>query len=374
MNKKILLSLGSLVAIVSPIAAVVSCSNEKTNASTNTEANSNKQNRIQAQASTSQTPTIVMGHNSTVYTTEVKTVLKDSNYKANEHFDTSAVGSFETGTDVKQIVNVVDKIDDIKAPSVIAVNNTGFNVVDKMEFLNNFGKVYVNDSSLVTYQFLNDTNGDWAIDAKGTITKIKANSNIELKVTSGTTSATIKIVQRAKIVDHKLANLADVATDSHISFASPWGTTTSATFGKFADTGNEDVLKVHIADTQEASGGAKAYGKIDHMKDMANKMSFDSTVNYIALKVFIPQSMMQNKWWFRAYFDGGQLIDMNPQGKGFKQGWNTFCMPVDHSAFTAPVTSINTLKLVAMNSSLPAVSGDLYVEGFYVSDEEIKDL
>ena len=379
MNKKILLSLGSLVAIASPIAAVISCSSEKTNATTNVQVDSNKQNRAQAQSSAPQTPAFVMGHHSTVYTTEVKTVLKDSNYKADEHFDTSAVGSFETGTDVKQIVNVVDKIDDIKAPSVVAVDNTGFNIVDKIEFLNNFGKVYVNDSLLVTYQFLNNASGDWAIDAKGTITKIKANSNIDLKVTSGTVTTTIKIVQRAKIVDQKLAHLADIATDSHIKYTTPggvayWGTTTTSTFGKFAPTGNEDVLKVHIADVVESSGAAKAYGQISNIENMTNKISFDSTVNYIALKIFIPQAMMQNDWWFRLYFDGGQHIDMNTQGKGYKQGWNTICMPIDHAAFTAPTTNISWIKLVAMNTSTPAVSGDLYIGGFYVSDEEMKDL
>ena len=374
MNKKLLLSLGSLVAIASPIAAVVSCSSEEANATTNAQADSHKQNRAQSQSSTPQTPAFVMGHHSTVYTTEVKTVLKDSNYKADEHFDTSAVGSFETGTDVKQMVNVVDKIDDIKAPMVIAVDNTGFNVVDKIKFLNNFGEVYVNDSSLVTYQFLNNASGDWAIDAKGTITKVKANSNIQLKVTSGTATATIKIVQRAKIIDQKIANLADVATDTNVAYPSVWGTTTTTAFGKFADTGNEDVLKVHIADTVEPKGGAKAYGYITHMKDMTNKMTFDSTVNYVALKVFISQAMMQNDWWFRLYFDGGQHIDMNTQGKGYKQGWNTICMPIDHAAFTAPTTSIDMLKLVAMNTSTPAVSGDLYIGGFYVSDEEMKDL
>lgn len=374
MNKKLLLSLGSLVAIASPIAAVVSCSSKKANATTNAQADSHKQNRAQAQSSTPQTPAIVMGHHSTVYSTNVETALKDSNYKANEHFDTSAVGSFETGTDVKHITNVVDKIDDIKAPSVIAVENPGFNVVDKITFLNNFQKVYVNDSSLVTYEFLNNASGDWAVDAKGTITKVKANSSINLKVTSGTTTATIKIVQRTKIIDHKLANLADVATDSHVSFASPWGTTTSATFGKFTPTGNEDVLKVHIADTVEPGGGPKAYGKIDKMHEMTNKMSFDSTVNYVALRIFIPQAMMQNDWWFRLYFDANQNIDVNTQGKGYKQGWNTLCMPIDHSKFTTPITSVRTIKLVAMNTSTPAVSGDLYIGGFYVSDEEMKDL
>ena len=374
MNKKILLSLGSLVAIASPIAAVISCSSEKTNTSTNAQVNSNKQNRAQAKSSAPQTPAFVMGHDSTVYTTEVKTVLKDSNYKANEHFDTSAVGSFETGTDVKQMVNVVDKIDDIKAPGVVRVVGSAFNIVDKITFLNNFGQVYVNNSSLVTYQLLNNASGDWAIDANGTITKAKANSSIELKVTSGTATATITLVKRTDIIDHKLANLADVATDTHVAYPSVWGTTTTTAFGKFADTGNEDVLKVHMVDTVEPKGGPKAYGYITHMKDMANKITFDSTINYVALKVFISQAMMQNDWWFRLYFNGGQHIDMNTQGEGYKQGWNTICMPIDHTKFITPTTSIDMLKLVAMNTSTAAVSGDLYIGGFYVSDKEMNDL
>lgn len=341
MNKKFILSLGTAATALVPISAVISCGTETTVNGTHIQLS-----RLQ--------------------------ILKGSNFGSENGYDNTTVGLHKYGKAPIQDVNVVDSIDGIIAPDIIAVWDNTISVFDKAIFINNFEEVKVNGSNLVQFSFQNN-DGSWAINSDGVITKYAPGTSNELTITIGTTTKKVTLIQRDHIVNKKAPNIDKIPTSTSVAFPSVWGTTTTVSYGTFNDVGDSPLLKVNMIDTVEAKGGAKSYGYISGMKTMTDKISFDTSANYIALRVYVPENMVGSKYWFRAYFDEGQNIDFNGASQLFdKAGWYTFEKKIDHLKFTSPEASLDKLKIIQMVTDTNALSGDIYIDGIYTSDEQIK--
>lgn len=341
MNKKIILSLGTIASASIPAAAAISCGTETTVNGTNVQLS-----RLQ--------------------------VLKGSSFGSENGYDNTTVGIHKYGKDLIQDVNVVDSIDNIIAPDIIAVWDNTVSVFDKTIFLNNFEEVKVNGSNLVQFSFKNN-DGSWAISSDGVIAKYAPGTSNELTITVGTTTKKVTLMQREHIVNKKAPNIDHIPTSPTVAFPSVWGTTTTVTYGTFNGISDNPLLKVNMVDTVEGKGGAKAYGYISGMKTMTDKISFDTSANYIALRVYVPENMVGSKYWFRAYFDEGQNIDFNSASQLFdKSGWYTFVKKIDHLKFTSSEASLDKIKIVQMVTDTNALSGDIYIDGIYTSDEDIK--
>ena len=336
MTKKILLGLGTLTSIAAPIATVVACGDTTTNV------------------------TSTLNH---------QYVLKNSKFSGE---DTSAVKSRYYSWGQAEFVDVIDKIDSISAPSVIAVDQVGDSIIENIKLVKNMHSVFFKGSDLVSITF---DDAGWSIDANGNIKTLVASGTTQMHITVGTVTKDIKVVQRAQIINQKIGKLSEIPTTSTVSYPSVWGTTTTTSFGTFTPTGTDKVLKVSMNDVHEAAGATKAYGYITNMHTIADPIEFDSTINYVGIKLFIPQNMVNTVYWFRSYYDGGQNIDFTDQSfVPDHAGWYTFSKAIDHSKFTSPTTKLAKIKLVQMVGDHDALSGDIYIEGIYVSDKEIGQL
>lgn len=88
-----------------------------------------------------------------------------------------------------------------------------------------------------------------------------------------------------------------------VSYPSVWGTTTTTEHQTYpGDIG--EALKVHMVNVHEATGVTKSYGYITNINAMTNKVEFDSTTNFITLKIYTPQNMVNSVRWLRSCYAG----------------------------------------------------------------------
>ena len=335
MNKKrLLLSLGSISAIAVPSITALSCGDVEIHISP----------RLKHQF-----------------------VLKDSDFFKDTEESSSAIKDMYYSWTKEEYVQVIDSIDTIVAPTKMIVSKIGQNILDDIKFISNFEPVYVKGSPLVT---ITNNDANWNIDSKGVVKNMQNNSSIDITVTIGSVSKTITLLQRAKIQKQKVDHFNDIALSANLAFPSVWGTTTSVSLDKINPTDSNSYVKVHMVDVVESKGSTKAYGYITQIETMTNPIEFNTTIEYLSFRIYIPENMIDSIWWFRTYYDGGQDIDFTSQDFiPSKAGWYTFTKQIDHMAFKNPTAKLTKIKLVQMVSKHNALSGDIFIDGLYISDE-----
>ncbi len=282
------------------------------------------------------------------------------------------VGAYKEKIDgniIQTKIVVQDKIDLITAP-INVVYKADLNVFDLIIFSNNNIKMLANNSPLVKFVVSDGA----AVSQDGIVTKTKDVDKATVTVSVGTVSKTFTILFRDEILNKKIfdANDASVFTQLNQPANLPvvWGTTTS--LSKRVLEGKK-VIDMNMKDIEPAngSGGKKAYATLSHFEALTNKVQFDSTVNFITLRVYVPQEFVNKPVWFRSYWGTGisNGIDLNGEGSPFsKPGWHDVRAKIDHSKFLDPVYTLHTLKIIQL-SSIQAQDGTISIEGIYESDK-----
>lgn len=353
MNKKIILSIGALASVVTPLATVVACEN--------------KVNYI----------------NDAI--TESKAFLSDStNLPKVENHGAMIDGKWMN-------INIYDSVDKIIAPEVVAIQGTDFNLLDIITFVKAGQKLDVTGSRKIGFRF---TEQGWKVDAKGKISAIgpkldatKTVNQSELIIDAGNgVQKTIKIQVRPAITNHKVSNFSKV-----IGKGINITTTKNVVAGTGFDLNGKKYeslnLNFEVANTEGIR--VNAFANLNKNEDGSKVVDADlikvnGTANYVGMLFHVDKSFEGKEFWVRTAWnqakfsatddiDSGVLCyDFNVGGHAeFKVdqggGWIYLEQPIDSSYFDKEENFLSVLRIIQLKESVHP-KGTIHFAGVFESD------
>lgn len=277
--------------------------------------------------------------------------------------------------------NLVNGIDSIHSPEMIAISESGFDLLSKMKFITDDRETYVKTSASLKFT---SSNADWTIDKDGVVTSIKPGTQTDVTVSVGGASKTIHLINRQPIINHKVSNFSNLkVTGLHVTTTTVGQVTKDLSVeGKnyesinmiYSDTNNDPTKRVNI------------YANTFEGNDAANLIKVNGTVDEVALLVYLDKEYEGKDFWARTAWNldkfqtTGNIGDINPynypcvdfseQHYVAHSGWNLLQIHRDVTKMNLAENYLSVLRFIQMKNSNP--SGTIHLAGVFESDEEMK--